>query len=43
MLLDMLAAVARKDYEAQRKRQKQGIERAKKEGKYKGRSICVIT
>lgn len=39
MLLDMLAAVARKDYEAQRKRQKQGIARAKKQGKYKGRSV----
>ncbi len=37
MLLDMLAAVARCDYEQRRERQKQGIEKAKKEGKYKGR------
>lgn len=37
MLLDMLAAVARRDYEQRRERQQQGIGRAKKEGKYKGR------
>jgi DNA invertase Pin-like site-specific DNA recombinase len=37
MLLDMLAAVARKDYEDRRKRQKQGQEKAKLEGVYKGR------
>ncbi len=37
MLLDMLAAVARRDYEQRRERQKQGIEKAKKDGKYKGR------
>ncbi|MBL4867520.1 MAG: recombinase family protein [Pseudomonadales bacterium] len=41
MLLDMLAAVARKDYEANRKRQAQGIKQAKKDGKYKGRSVDV--
>lgn len=41
MLLDMLAAVARKDYETNRKRQAQGIEQAKKEGKYKGRPLDV--
>jgi DNA invertase Pin-like site-specific DNA recombinase len=29
MLLDMLAAVARKDYEDRRRRQAQGIEKAK--------------
>ena len=36
-LLDMLAAVARKDYEDRRKRQKQGQEKAKAAGVYKGR------
>lgn len=39
MLLDMLAAVARRDYEQRRVRQKQGIDRAKREGKYKGRKV----
>lgn len=37
MMLDMLAAIARKDYEDRRRRQAQGVQRAKKEGKYKGR------
>ena len=37
MLLAMLAAVARKDYEDRRRRQAQGTARAKAEGKYKGR------
>jgi DNA invertase Pin-like site-specific DNA recombinase len=37
MLLDMLAAVARKDYEDRRRRQAQGIEKAKREGLYRGR------
>ncbi|AUZ83793.1 recombinase family protein [Methylophaga nitratireducenticrescens] len=37
MMLDMLAAIARKDYEQRRERQKQGINNAKLEGKYKGR------
>ncbi len=37
MLLDMLAAIARKDYEDRRRRQAQGIKKAKAEGKYKGR------
>jgi DNA invertase Pin-like site-specific DNA recombinase len=37
MLLDMLAAVARKDYEDRRRRQAQGIVKAKEEGKYRGR------
>lgn len=37
MLLDMLAAVARKDYEDRRRRQAQGIVKAKAEGKYRGR------
>ena len=37
MMLDMLAAVARKDYEDRRRRQAQGQARAKAEGRYKGR------
>lgn len=37
MMLDVLAAVARKDYEDRRRRQAQGIERAKDEGRYRGR------
>ncbi|MCE9662982.1 recombinase family protein [Halomonas sp. M5N1S17] len=37
MLLDMLAAVARKDYEDRRRRQAEGIEKAKSRGVYKGR------
>ena len=37
MVLDMLAAIARKDYEDRRNRQMQGIARAKAEGKYVGR------
>ncbi|MGK7244963.1 recombinase family protein [Buttiauxella agrestis] len=39
MMLDMLAAVSRKDYEDCRRRQKTGIERSKKLGLYKGRPI----
>ena len=38
MMLDMLAAVARKDYEDRRRRQEEGIAKAKREGKYKGRT-----
>src|SRR5262245_2068811 len=37
MLLDMLAAIARKDYDDRRRRQAQGIARAKAEGRMKGR------
>jgi DNA invertase Pin-like site-specific DNA recombinase len=37
MLLDVLAAVARKDYEDRRRRQAQGQAIAKAEGRYKGR------
>ncbi len=38
MMLDVLAAVARKDYEDRRRRQAQGIAKAKQEaGKYRGR------
>ena len=39
MMLDMLAAVARKDYEDRRRRQHEGIAQAKAFGKYKGRAI----
>lgn len=37
MMLDMLAAVARKDYEDRRRRQLQGQAKAKADGLYKGR------
>lgn len=37
LMLDMLAAVARKDYQDRRRRQKSGIVKAKKQGLYKGR------
>lgn len=37
MMLDMLAAIARKDYEDRRRRTEQGIERAKAEGRFPGR------
>jgi DNA invertase Pin-like site-specific DNA recombinase len=37
MMLDMLAAIARKDYTDRRRRQAQGIEAARKAGKYRGR------
>ncbi|MFV4836650.1 recombinase family protein [Citrobacter freundii] len=37
MLIDILATMARQDYETRRKRQQQGIERAKSEGVYIGR------
>lgn len=41
MMLDMLAAIARKDYEDRRRRAAQGIQKAKAEGKYKGREEDV--
>ncbi len=37
MMLDMLAAIARKDYQDRRRRQAQGIDKAQEEGKFKGR------
>ena len=37
LMLDMLAAIARKDYEDRRRRQKEGIVKAKLEGRYRGR------
>ena len=38
MMLDMLAAIARKDYEDRRRRQAEGIAKAKLEGRFKGRA-----
>lgn len=37
MMLDMLAAIARKDYTDRRRRQAQGIAKARKEGRLRGR------
>jgi DNA invertase Pin-like site-specific DNA recombinase len=37
MMMDMLATFARKDYDDRRRRQSQGIAKAKLEGKYRGR------
>jgi DNA invertase Pin-like site-specific DNA recombinase len=37
MLLDMLAAIARKDFEDRRRRQRDGIERSRAAGKFRGR------
>lgn len=37
MMMDMLAAVARKDYDDRRRRQAEGIAKAKADGAYKGR------
>lgn len=37
MMMDMLAAIARKDYQDRRRRQLEGIQKAKEEGKYQGR------
>lgn len=42
MLLDMLAAVARKDYDDRRRRQEQGQAKAKAAGRYKGRPEDVV-
>ncbi|MJS61848.1 resolvase [Salmonella enterica subsp. enterica] len=39
MMLDMLAAIARKDYSDRRRRQAEGIARAKAAGGYKGRPV----
>jgi DNA invertase Pin-like site-specific DNA recombinase len=41
MMLDMLAAIARKDYEVRRKRQAQGVATAKAAGIYTGRRANV--
>lgn len=37
MMMDMLAAIARKEYKDRRRRQTEGIEKALGEGKYRGR------
>ncbi|CAM2864252.1 Resolvase, N terminal domain [Vibrio mytili] len=37
MMMDMLAAIARKDYQDRRRRQAEGIKKAKEEGKHRGR------
>lgn len=39
MMLDMLAAIARKDYTDRRRRQAEGIEKARTSGIYKGRPV----
>ncbi|WHA41924.1 recombinase family protein [Agrobacterium larrymoorei] len=41
MMLDMIAAIARKDYEDRRRRQIQGIAKAKSAGLYKGRPANI--
>lgn len=38
MMLDMLAAIARKDYTDRRRRQAEGITKAKADGRYRGRA-----
>jgi len=39
MMLDMLAAIARKDYTDRRRRQAEGIEKARSGGLYKGKQV----
>ncbi|MFV3383248.1 recombinase family protein [Pseudomonas sp. NY15354] len=39
MLVEIMAAIARKDYEQRRERQAQGIQKAKAAGKYQGRPV----
>lgn len=39
MLIEMMAAIARKDYEQRRERQAQGIKKAQAAGKYQGRQV----
>jgi DNA invertase Pin-like site-specific DNA recombinase len=41
MMIDMMAAIARKDYQQRRLRQAQGIAKAKGAGVYKGRPVDV--
>ena len=41
MMIEMMAAIARKDYQQRRERQAQGIAKAKSSGAYKGRPIDV--
>lgn len=42
MLLDMLAAIARKDYVDRRRRQAEGIAKAKAAGAYRGRAVDTV-
>ncbi|WP_010446976.1 recombinase family protein [Vibrio rotiferianus] len=42
-MMDLLAITARKDYEDRRRRQAQGIEKAKAQGKYKGKQQSETT
>ncbi|KPX35940.1 recombinase family protein [Pseudomonas ficuserectae] len=42
MMLDVMAAFARRDYERRRHVQGQGIEKAKAAGKYKGRAVDPV-
>lgn len=42
MMLDMLAAIARKDFQDRRRRQAEGITKAQGEGKYRGRQADQI-
>lgn len=39
MMIEMMAAIAHKDYEQRRERQAQGIAKAKAQGAYKGRPV----
>jgi len=39
MMLDMMAAIARKDFEDRRRRQAEGIRKAQDAGKYQGRPV----
>lgn len=41
-MLDMLAAIAGKDYQDRRRRQSEGITKAKEGGKYRGRQADKI-
>ena len=42
MMLNMLAAIARKDYQDRRRRQVEGIIKAKDEGKYRDRRLIKL-
>jgi len=42
MLMDMLAAVARKDFDDRCRRQAEGIEKAKAQGVYRGRAVDAV-
>ena len=43
MLLEIVAASAASDYETRRRRQAQGIERARRQGKFRGRPVDTTT